>query len=65
MNNWTHMIPQEIKALRMKLMLTQVEFVKPLRVAFQSDNCYENGKSVPTMKILRKKLLLENGIEEA
>lgn len=51
MNNWTHMKPEEIKALRMKLMLTQVEFVKPLRVAFQSDNCYENGKSVPTMKI--------------
>lgn len=48
------MRPEQIKALRLKLMLTQVEFAKLLGVAFQSVNRYENGKSVPTMKVKRK-----------
>lgn len=60
------MKPEQIKALRLKLMLTQVEFAELLGVAFQSVNRYENGKSVPTMKIKRKlkQLLDDAGILE-
>lgn len=60
------MKPEQIKALRLKLMLTQVEFAKLLGVAFQSVNRYENGKSVPTMKVKRKlkSLFIKAGITE-
>lgn len=60
------MKPEQIKALRLKLMLTQVEFAKLLGVAFQSVNRYENGKSVPTMKVKRKlkSLFIKEGMME-
>ena len=45
---------EEIKKLRLKLMLSQTEFAKLLGVTFESVNRYENGRSRPTFKIQRK-----------
>lgn len=58
------MKPEQIKSLRLKMMLTQTEFANLLGVAFQSVNRYENGKSVPTMKVKRllSQLMKENNI---
>ena len=43
-----------IKELRLKMLLTQMEFAAYLGVSFESVNRWENGKCVPTMKIRRK-----------
>ena len=58
------MKPEQIKALRLKMMLTQTEFANLLGIAFQSVNRYENGKSVPTMKVKRllSQLMKEHNI---
>lgn len=58
-------LSKRIKKLRLKLMLTQIEFSKLLGVAQVSVNRYENDKSKPTLKIQRKIdfLLKENGME--
>lgn len=37
--------PEKIKELRLKMMLSQVEFAKILNVASETVNRYENGKS--------------------
>lgn len=46
--------PEEIKKLRLKLMLSQTEFAELLGVTFESVNRYENGRSRPTFKVQRK-----------
>lgn len=46
--------PEEIKKLRLKLMLSQTEFAKLLGVTFESVNRYENGRSRPTFRVQRK-----------
>ena len=58
--------PENIKALRNKLLITQEELADMLGVSFVSVNRYENGHFEPTMKIKRKlmKLFKENGIVE-
>jgi DNA-binding XRE family transcriptional regulator len=43
-----------IKALREKLLLTQMELAAKLGVSYASVNRWENGKCEPTMKIKRK-----------
>lgn len=57
--------PEKIKELRLKMMLSQVEFAKLLDVASETINRYENGKSKPTFKVQRKlaKLMKEHEIE--
>lgn len=54
-----------IKTLRVKLLLTQMEFASILDVSFESVNRWENGKNEPSFKIKRKVLQLakENNIE--
>lgn len=47
-----------IKALRKKMLLTQVEFASFLGVAFVSINRWENGHCEPTMKAKRKLAVL-------
>lgn len=56
----------KIKELREKMMLTQVEFAKLLGISFASVNRYENGKSIPTMKVRRSiyKLMKKYGVLE-
>lgn len=46
--------PEEIKKLRLKLMLSQTEFAKLIGVTFESVNRYENGRSRPTFRVQRK-----------
>ena len=43
-----------IKELRLKLLLTQMEFAAFLGVSFESVNRWENGKCIPTLRIRRK-----------
>ena len=45
---------EEIKKLRLKLMLSQTEFAELLGVTFESVNRYENERSRPTFKVQRK-----------
>ena len=56
--------PQEIKNLRLKLMMTQTEFAKLVGVSFLSINRYENGKSKPTFKVQKKLTELKAKMEE-
>jgi putative transcriptional regulator len=56
--------PQEIKNLRLKLMMTQTEFAKLVGVSFLSINRYENGKSKSTFKVQRKLTELKAKMEE-
>ena len=46
--------PEDIKKIRLNLMLTQQEFADLLGVAYETVNRYENGKSNPTLKVQRK-----------
>ena len=46
--------PEEIKKLRLKLMLSQTDFAKLIGVTFESVNRYENGRSRPTFRVQRK-----------
>ena len=46
--------PEDIKKIRLNLMLTQQEFAELLGVAQETVNRYENGKSNPTLKVQRK-----------
>lgn len=46
--------PEEIKKLRLKIMLSQTEFAKLLGVTFESVNRYENGRSRPTFRVQRR-----------
>ena len=43
-----------VKALRMKMLLTQTEFAEKLGVAFATVNRWEKGHHEPTMKEKRK-----------
>lgn len=54
-----------IKTLRVKMLLTQMEFASVLGVSFESVNRWENGKNEPSFKVKRKILQLakENKIE--
>lgn len=54
-----------IKALRLKLILSQQEFAELLGVSFTSVNRWENGKHEPTIKVKRKiiELCKENNIK--
>lgn len=56
--------PEEIKKLRLKMMLSQTEFAKLLGVTFESVNRYENGRSRPTFRVQRKLNELNNSIKE-
>lgn len=63
MKNECKFSPNDIKKIRLDMMLTQEEFAKLLGVSFASVNRYENGKSVPTLKAQRKiKGLMEKGV---
>ena len=46
--------PEEIKKLRLKMMLSQTEFAELLGVTFESVNRYENGRSRPTFRVQRR-----------
>lgn len=46
--------PEEIKNIRLKMMMTQTEFAELLGISFALVNRYENGKSSPTFKVQRK-----------
>lgn len=54
-----------VKKLRENMLVTQEEMAEILRVSFASVNRYENGKTVPTMKVKRKivELCKKNKIE--
>lgn len=54
-----------VKKLREKMLVTQEEMAEILGVSFASVNRYENGKTVPTMKVKRKivELCKKNKIE--
>lgn len=54
-----------VKVLREKMLVTQQEMAEILGVSFASVNRYENGKTVPTMKVKRKivELCKRNKIE--
>ncbi len=56
-----------VKKLREKMLVTQEELAEILGVSFASVNRYENGKTVPTMKVKRKivELCKKNKIELA
>ena len=49
-----YVYPEEIKNIRLKMMMTQTEFAELLGISFASVNRYENGKSSPTFKVRRK-----------
>ena len=54
-----------VKKLREKMLVTQQEMAEILGVSFASVNRYENGKTVPTMKVKRKivELCRKNKVE--
>lgn len=54
-----------VKKLRKKMIITQEEMAKLLGLSFASVNRYENGKTIPTMKVKRKivELCKKNYIE--
>lgn len=54
-----------VKNLREKMLVTQEELAEILGVSFASVNRYENGKTVPTMKVKRKivELCKKNKVE--
>lgn len=56
--------PEEIKNIRLKMMMTQTEFAELLGISFASVNRYENGKSKPTFKVQRKLTELKAKMEE-
>lgn len=58
MENQCRFSPSDIKKIRLDMMLTQTEFAEKLGVSFASVNRYENGKSIPTLKVQRKLLEL-------
>ncbi|MCI5746087.1 MAG: helix-turn-helix domain-containing protein [Erysipelotrichaceae bacterium] len=58
MENKCKFTPSDIKKIRLDLMLTQTEFAEKLGISFASVNRYENGKSIPTLKVQRKFLEL-------
>lgn len=43
-----------IKEIRIKSLLSQVDFAKELGVSFSTINRWENGKAVPGFKALKK-----------
>ena len=45
---------EAIKALRNKMILSQMEFAKELQVSFATVNRWEMGKYEPTIKVKRK-----------
>ena len=55
---------ETIKELRIKILLTQMEFAAYLGVSFESVNRWENGKFEPTIKMKKKlnKLFEKAGI---
>lgn len=54
-----------IKVIRQKLLLTQLEFACKLGISKQMVSNYEGGKYNPSMKMIKKimELCRENGIE--
>lgn len=54
-----------VKNLREKMLVTQEELAEILGVSFASVNRYENGKTVPTIKVKRKivELCKKNKVE--
>ena len=56
--------PEEIKTIRLNMMMTQTEFAELLGISFASVNRYENGKSKPTFKVQRKLTELKAKMEE-
>lgn len=44
---------KEIKILRERLYLTQIEFAKSLNVSFSTVNRWENGKSRPNISTMK------------
>ena len=56
--NWT---PEEIKALRERLGLTQEDFARKVLVRACTVNRWENGKNLPTALAIEKLNELEMG----
>ena len=48
------MISNELKKIRLKSLLSQMDFAKELGVSFATVNRWETGKSVPSLKTLKK-----------
>ncbi len=55
----------QVKVIRQKLLLTQIEFAQKLNISKQMISNYESGKYKPSMKMIKKlmELCRENGIE--
>ena len=55
----------QVKLIRQKLLLTQVEFAKLLGLSKQMINNYEAGRNKPSMVMIKKlmELCQEKGIE--
>ena len=47
-------ISTEIRAIRMKAFLTQMDFARELSVAFSTVNRWENGKGVPNNTAMKR-----------
>lgn len=58
------MLSNEIKLIRQKALMTQMEFSKHLKVSFSTINRWETGKSIPNFSALKnlKQFCTENNL---
>ncbi len=47
-------VPNEIKIIRQKALLSQTEFAEAISVSFATVNRWESGKTTPKMTTMRK-----------
>jgi len=57
-------VASEIKIIRQKAFMTQIEFAKELNVSFSTVNRWESGKTRPNMKAMKQmnRFCEQNGI---
>lgn len=57
--------PDEIKKIRQRCFLTQIEFAKEVQVSFSTVNRWEGGKSKPNLTAMKniKKFCLKNNVD--
>ena len=58
------MLSGEIKLIRQKSLMTQMEFASQLKVSFSTINRWETGKSIPSISTLKalKQFCTQNSI---
>lgn len=56
---------EKVKKLRNKMILSQTEFAEVMEVTFATVNRWENGRSKPTYKVMRRfvELCKQNGVD--